>query len=85
MFEFTIVVIVISAFLTLYRMVKGPTIYDRILTANIIGTKTVVVIILAGFVFKNPQFFIDIALVYVLINFILVLAFLKYVEKGRLD
>jgi multicomponent Na+:H+ antiporter subunit F len=85
MFEFTIVVIVISAFLTLYRMVKGPTIYDRILTANIIGTKTVVVIILAGFVFKRPQFFIDIALVYVLINFILVLAFLKYVEKGRLD
>ena len=85
MFEFSIVVIVISAFLTLYRMVKGPTIYDRILTANIIGTKTVVVIILAGFVFKRPQFFIDIALVYVLINFILVLAFLKYVEKGRLD
>ncbi len=85
MFEFTILVIVISAFLTLYRMVKGPTIYDRILTANIIGTKTVVVIILAGFVFKRPQFFIDIALVYVLINFILVLAFLKYVEKGRLD
>jgi multicomponent Na+:H+ antiporter subunit F len=85
MFEFTIVVIVISAFLTLYRMVKGPTIYDRILTANIIGTKTVVVIILAGFIFERPQFFIDIALVYVLINFILVLAFLKYVEKGRLD
>ncbi len=85
MFEFTIVVIVISAFLTLYRMVKGPTIYDRILTANIIGTKTVVVIILAGFIFESPQFFIDIALVYVLINFILVLAFLKYVEKGRLD
>ncbi|HHV15888.1 MAG TPA: cation:proton antiporter [Gelria sp.] len=85
MFEATILVIVISAFLVLYRMIKGPTIYDRILTANIIGTKTVVVIVLAGFVFKRAQFFVDIALVYVLINFILVLAFLKYVEKGRLD
>ncbi len=85
MFETTIIVIVVAAFLTLYRMVKGPTIYDRILTANIIGTKTVMVIILAGFVLGSPQFFVDIALVYALINFVLVLAFLKFVEKGRLD
>jgi multicomponent Na+:H+ antiporter subunit F len=85
MFEMAIFAIVCSAVLTLYRMVKGPTVYDRILAANIIGTKTVIVIILAGFVFDSPEFFIDIAIVYALINFILVLTFLKYIEKGRLD
>ena len=85
MFEITIAVIVCSGFLVLYRMVKGPTVYDRLQTANIIGTKTVVFIVLIGYVFNSPEFFIDIALVYALINFILVLAFLKYVEKGRLD
>jgi multicomponent Na+:H+ antiporter subunit F len=85
MFEMAIFAIVCSAFLTLYRMVKGPTVYDRILAANIIGAKTVIVIILAGFVFKTPELFLDIAIVYALINFILVLAFLKYIEKGRFD
>jgi len=85
MISIAIIIIVSSAFLVLYRTVKGPTIYDRILTANVIGTKTVIFIVLAGYIFNVPEFFIDIALVYALINFIAVLAFLKYIEKGRLD
>ena len=55
MFEITILVIVVSAFLTLYRMVRVP-LFMIDATANIIGTKTVVVIVLAGFVFASPSF-----------------------------
>jgi multicomponent Na+:H+ antiporter subunit F len=85
MFEIVLTLIVLSACLVLYRMVKGPTVYDRILSANVIGTKTVIIIVVAGFVFQCPEFFVDIALMYALLNFIMALAFLRYVERGRLD
>ncbi|MGQ9532176.1 MAG: monovalent cation/H+ antiporter complex subunit F [Desulfotomaculales bacterium] len=84
MFEVAGIAIVLAAALVLYRAIVGPTIYDRILAANVIGTKTVVLLALIGFMYGRPHFS-DIALVYALINFIASLAFLKYVESGRLD
>ena len=49
-----------------------------------IGTKTVVLIALVGYIYERPHF-LDIAIVYALINFIATIAFLKYRETGRLD
>lgn len=84
MFELAGIVIVLAAIIILYRAIVGPLIYDRILAANIIGTKTTILLTLIGFMYHRPHF-LDIALVYALINFIASLAFLKYMETGRLD
>ena len=84
MFNMSAVIIVLATFLILYRAIKGPGVYDRVLAINVIGTKTVVVLALIGFMYKRPHF-LDIALVYALINFIATFAILKYIESGRLD
>ncbi|MDI6654487.1 MAG: monovalent cation/H+ antiporter complex subunit F [Candidatus Hydrothermarchaeota archaeon] len=84
MFLAVALVIVFTSFLVLYRAIAGPRIYDRALAVNVIGTKTVVLLALIGFIYGRPHF-LDIALVYAIINFIATLAFLKYIEKGGLD
>lgn len=84
MFEAAALLIIIAVFLALYRGVKGPTIYDRVLAVNVIGTKTVVLLAIIGFINGRPHF-LDIALVYALINFIATIAILKYMETGGLD
>ena len=84
MFHAAATVIVLAAVLVLYRAIKGPRVYDRVLSANVIGTKTVILVALIGYAFGRPHF-LDIAIVYALINFIATIAFLKYRETGRLD
>jgi multicomponent Na+:H+ antiporter subunit F len=65
--------------MALLRALLGPTIYDRILAVNLFGTKTVLLIAVMGFLFGRPDF-LDIALVYALINFISVIGVLRYFE-----
>ncbi len=84
MFKIVAIAILLSIILVLYRLIKGPEVYDRILAANVIGTKAVVLLALIGFVYERPHF-LDIALVYALTNFIATTAFLKFKEFGRLD
>ena len=74
-------VILLSAFLALYRVIRGPVIIDRIVGGNVIGTKTIAVVLLTGCLFDRVEFFIDIAFVYALINFIGALALSKYFER----
>lgn len=69
--------------LALARALLGPTVYDRILAVNSFGTKTVVMIALLGFLMGRPAF-LDIAIVYALINFIATVAVLKFFEYGNL-
>jgi multicomponent Na+:H+ antiporter subunit F len=68
--------------LALARALLGPTIYDRILAVNLFGTKTVLLIAVLGFLFGRPDF-LDIALVYALINFISVIGVLRYFEYSQ--
>ncbi len=75
--------IVAGMALALARAVLGPTIYDRILAINAHGTKTVLLIAVAGFLAGRPDF-LDLALVYALINFIATVAALKFFKYGRL-
>jgi multicomponent Na+:H+ antiporter subunit F len=84
MFDIAATAIILAAVLVLYRAIKGPSICDRVLSVNVIGTKTVVLIALIGYIYERPHF-LDIAIVYALINFIATIAFLKYLEMGRLD
>ena len=73
--------ILFSAFLALCRLFQGPVIIDRIVAANVIGTKTIAVILLTGYLFERVEFFVDIAFVYALINFVGTLALSKYFER----
>lgn len=75
--------IILSMVLSLLRAFLGPAVFDRILAVNVLGTKTVLVIALIGFLNGRPDF-LDLALVYVLINFIGTLAALKLFKYGRL-
>lgn len=79
MFTVAAIAIVVSMILALSRALLGPTLYDRILAVNLFGTKTVLMISVYGFLTGRPDF-LDIALVYALINFISTIAVLKYFE-----
>ena len=70
--------------LALIRAVKGPTVYDRILASNTFSTKTVLLISVLGFLNGEAEFYLDIALMYVLIGFIGTVAVLKVSEFGNL-
>ena len=83
LFFVTASAIIIGMALALSRAVLGPTIYDRILAINSHGTKTVLLIAVIGFLTGRPDF-LDLALVYALINFIGTLAALKFFKYGRL-
>ena len=75
--------ILISMSLALARALLGPTVYDRVLAVNTLGTKTVLLIAAVGFLTERPEF-LDLALVYALINFIGTIAVLKFFEFGDL-
>ncbi|MFT5047144.1 MAG: multicomponent Na+:H+ antiporter subunit F [Porticoccaceae bacterium] len=65
--------------LTLMRALMGPTLFDRLLAVNSFGTKTVMLIAVYGFMTGRPDF-LDTALVYALINFLGIVAVLKFFE-----
>ncbi len=70
------------AVMMLYRAIKGPTNQDRVLAVNVLGTNTVVILALLGAALGEP-WFLDIALVYALLNFLMAVAISKFtVERG---
>lgn len=77
------IAILFTVSLCFYRALRGPGIINRIISVNVIGTKTIALILLIGTIFERVEFFVDIAFVYALINFISTLAFSKYLDlKG---
>lgn len=75
-----IALIVVMA-MAIVRAFLGPTIYDRILAVNLFGTKTVLLIAVVSYIVGRPDF-LDVALIYALINFISVIAVLRFFEYG---
>jgi len=69
--------------LSLYRGAFGPTVPDRLIGVNAIGSKTVVLLILIGLLYERVDMFVDISLAYALLNFIAVLAASKYFQKRK--
>ena len=70
----------ITMAMALGRALLGPTIYDRLLAANMFGTKTVLLLSVVAFLYGRPDF-LDLALAYALINFVGVLAVLEFFQK----
>ena len=73
--------ILVVMVMAIARAIMGPTLYDRILAVNMFGTKTVLLISLLGFVMGRPEF-LDIAIVYALINFVIVIGLLRHSDNA---
>lgn len=75
----------ILVLLCLYRVVYGPGIFNRLVGASVIGTKTLFILVSIGFLYGRVDMFVDISLVYALLNFMVTIAAAKYFQrKGSL-
>ena len=83
MFLFAAVAVLLAMLLIMVRLFAGRTLYDRVLALNTFGTCTVIFIGVSGFLFGRPDF-LDIALLYALINFAGTIAVLKFFRYRRL-
>jgi multicomponent Na+:H+ antiporter subunit F len=75
--------VLVTMAMALIRATRGPSVYDRILAVNTFGTATVLFISVLGFFTGRPDF-LDLALLYALLNFIGTIAVLKYFKRGDL-
>ena len=83
---FLLVIAIIIAVLTaisLYRIAAGPTIFDRIIAAGLVGTNGFILLVLIGFIYDRIDMFVDLAIAYALLNFIIAIAFGKYFDRRR--
>lgn len=67
----------------MYRVVTGPTAIDRIVAANVIGTKTAILLVVIGTIFGRVEMFVDFAIAYALLNFIGSLAVARYFHRMK--
>jgi multicomponent Na+:H+ antiporter subunit F len=77
MFAATMIGVLATMLLALVRAIMGPTVFDRVLAANMFGTKTVLLIAVSGFLSGRPEW-LDLALLYALMNFIGMIALLRF-------
>jgi multicomponent Na+:H+ antiporter subunit F len=73
-----LVLFVIAVLIPFYRLAKGPTVFDRLLSVGAIGAKAIALILLIGLQFDHLPMFIDIALAYAILNFIAGIAMAEY-------
>ncbi|MBN1133384.1 MAG: cation:proton antiporter [Methanosarcinaceae archaeon] len=78
-FLFAGLVLIFASILSLYRVIYGPGIFNRIVAVNVIGTKTILILVLIGYIYGRPHF-VDIALAYALLNVIMTIAATKGIE-----
>jgi len=84
MFSAAAAAIIVAMALALGRAVMGPSLYDRVLAGNSFGTKTVLLLGVMGYLTGRPDF-LDIALLYALLNFVATIAILKFFRYRSLS
>lgn len=82
MFGATLAAILVTMGLALVRGGRGPTVFDRVLALNMFGTKTVLLIAVIAFLTGRPDF-LDLALLYALVNFVGVIGVLRFSWFGH--
>lgn len=82
MIRFTVIVLSITSLLSLYRVILGPTVQDRLVGLNLIAAKTTVVMVLLA-VLWDQKIFLDVALVYAILGYVGIIAIAKYLRKGQ--
>jgi multicomponent Na+:H+ antiporter subunit F len=84
MFAFAALAVLAAIALGLARGLLGPTLFDRVLAGNFIGTSAILLLALFGFMTNRPEF-LDIGILYALLNIIATLAVLKFFRHGDLS
>ncbi|MFO7951982.1 MAG: monovalent cation/H+ antiporter complex subunit F [Bacillota bacterium] len=84
MFTLGAVLVMLTIFLSMIRAIAGPSAPDRVVAINIIATNTLIIITLIARIYEQT-YFLDIAMIYALMGFILTIGVAKYLEKGALD
>ena len=67
--------------LCLFRVTYGPTILNRAVGISAVGTKTLIILLIIGVIHRRVEMFVDISMVYALLNFIGCLVLAKYLER----
>lgn len=75
-----VLAIALMTALSLYRVYAGPTVFDRLVAVALVAVNGIVLIVVLGFVFARPALFLDIALTFALLAFLLPLALGRYFE-----
>ncbi len=83
MFAAAAIAILVALALALARAILGPTVFDRVMAANSIGTLCVLILAVVGFLTGRPAF-LDLAITYALLNIIGTIAVLKFFRFGEL-
>ena len=81
-FLIALIIITLTIVAYLYRVVQGPTVYDRVLGLNGISTKAIILLVVVGTVYGRVDMFVDISTGYALLNLVGSLAIVKYLEEG---
>ena len=80
-FLFVIITLTILILVYLYRVIQGPTVFDRVLGLNGISTKAIILVVVIGTVFDRVEMFVDISTGYALLNMVGALATAKFLER----
>ena len=78
----TVFIAIVTA-ISLYRVAVGRTVFDRIVAAGLVGTNGFILLILIGFLYERVGMFVDIAIAYALLNFIIMIVLAKYFEGSK--
>lgn len=81
-----IVGLVVVIFIMLFRVFKGPSIYDRLNGLGVIGVDTILLLVLIGYINERPDMYVDISISYAILGFISLVVIAKYISgKGDID
>lgn len=80
-FLFVLITLVALMVVYLYRVIRGPSVFDRVLGLNGISTKAIVLLVVIGTVFERVEMFVDISTGYALLNLVGALAIAKFLEE----
>ena len=86
MSSFLLAITIFIALLTaasMYRVAVGRTIFDRIIAAGLVGTNGFILLVLIGFIFGRINMFVDLAIAYALLNFVIIIVLGKYFDRGE--
>ena len=86
MSSFLLAVTIFIALLTaasMYRVAVGRTIFDRVIAAGLVGTNGFILLVLIGFLFGRINMFVDLAIAYALLNFVVIIVLGKYFDRGK--
>jgi len=84
MSSFLLSIAIFIALLTaaaMYRVAVGKTIFDRIIAAGLVGTNGFILLVLIGFIFGRISMFVDLAIAYALLNFVIIIVLGKYFDR----